>query len=239
MRDRTNMVNAARVQPAVIQQHGTATPHRSTRLIALNARKSTIRHASVSRWRCWDYPTALSCDRRHGRPPDHPSQQQRIACRDTCERLGLEFAAAAKAVEAKATVNQFMGALKKAALDTFSTTVPPPTAVGAIIAALGAVGNTLSALLTAITNLPDALTGAITLSSLLGSDSDDKARQLIQLNSQGSPRGPRVHSRFQIGERAAVRFDRRWRQQKLRSSASCRPLAAVCSPARHIVTIDA
>lgn len=117
---------------------------------------------------------------------------QRIACRDTCERLRLEFAAAAKAVEvvgsneAKATVNQFMAALK-AALDTFSTTAPPPTAVGAIIAALGAAGNTLSALLTAITNLPDALNGAITLSSFLDSDGDVKARQLIsELNSQGS-----------------------------------------------------
>jgi hypothetical protein len=52
---------------------------------------------------------------------------------------------------------------------------------------LGGVGNTLSSLLTAITKLPDALSGAITLSSLLGSDDDDTARQLIsELNAQGS-----------------------------------------------------
>jgi len=88
--------------------------------------------------------------------------------------------------EAKATVNRFMGALK-AALDNVSPTAPPPSAVAAISAALGSAGNTLSALLTAITNLPESLAGAITLSSLLDADGDDKARQLVsELNSQTS-----------------------------------------------------
>jgi hypothetical protein len=189
MRGRDNMVNAARILPAVIQQYVTATPHRSTELIALM-------HDANYTTRICSFLVKLDYQPLYRVVTDMVdpglTNLQRIACRDTCERLRLEFAAAAKAVEvvgsneAKATVNRFMGALK-AALDNFSPTVPPPTAVGAIIAALGAAGNTLSALLTAITNLPDALAGAITLSSLLGTDSDDNARQLIsELNSQGS-----------------------------------------------------
>ena len=117
---------------------------------------------------------------------------QRIACRDTCQALRLEFAAAAKAVEvlgsseAKVTVNRFMGALQ-AGLVTFSPTLPPPTAVAAIIAALGNVGNTLSVLLATINALPDALSGAITLSNIFRADRDDRARQLIgELATQGS-----------------------------------------------------
>ena len=75
----------------------------------------------------------------------------------------------------------------KAALDNFPATLPAPTALAPIIAALGAVGNTFATLQTAITNLPDALLGPITLSNLLGSDDDDTSRQLIsELNSQGS-----------------------------------------------------
>jgi hypothetical protein len=189
MRDRTDMVNAARILPAITQQYVTATPHRSTELIALmhEANYTTRICSSLQRM---DYQPLYRVIADMVDPG--LTNLQRIACKDRCIGLRLEFAAAAKAVEvvgsneAKATVNRFMGVLK-AALDNFSPTVPPPTAVGAIIAALGGVGNTLSDLLTAITNLPDALTGAITLSSLLGSDSDDKARQLIsELSSQGS-----------------------------------------------------
>jgi hypothetical protein len=189
MRDRTNMVNAARILPNIIQQYVTATPHRSAELIALmhEANYTTRICSSLQRL---DYQPLYRVIADMVDPG--LTSLQRIACKDRCIGLRLEFAAAAKAVEvvgsneAKATINRFMGALK-AALDNFSPTVPAPTAVGAIIAALGAVGNTLSDLLTAITNLPDALTGAITLSSLLGSDSDDHARQLIsELSSQGS-----------------------------------------------------
>ena len=40
--------------------------------------------------------------------------------------------------------------------------------------------------MTAVTNLPDALAGAITLSNLLGSDEDDIARELVsEMHSQG------------------------------------------------------
>lgn len=189
MRDRTNMVNAARILPAIIQQYVTATPHRSAELIAVmhEANYTTRICSSLQRL---DYQPLYRVIADMVDPG--LTNLQRVACKDRCIGLRLEFAAAAKAVEvvgsneAKATVNRFMGALK-AALDNFSPTAPPPTAVGAIIAALGAAGNTLSDLLTAIANLPDALTGAITLSSLLGSDSDDKARQLIsELGSQGS-----------------------------------------------------
>jgi hypothetical protein len=117
---------------------------------------------------------------------------QRLGCRNACDALRLEFAAAAKAVEvvgsneAKVTVNRFMGALK-AGLDTFSPTLPPATAVTAIIAALGAVGTTIADLLSTINTLPDAFSGAITISNIFGADRDDKARQLIgELAAQGS-----------------------------------------------------
>jgi hypothetical protein len=75
----------------------------------------------------------------------------------------------------------------KAAIDNFPAAVPAPTAVGAIAAAIGAVANNLADLQTAITNLPDALAGAITLPALLDSNGDDLARQLVsRLQSQGS-----------------------------------------------------
>src|ERR1700712_1680508 len=189
MRGRTNMVNAAQVLPAVIQQYLTTTPHLSDELIGLmyEANYTTRICSSLA---MLDYQPL------YGVVADmvDPSltDRQRIACRDTCVRLSLEFAAAAKAVEvvganeSKSTVNRFSAALK-AALDNFSNTAPPASAVAAIIAALGGVGNTLSQLLTAVSNLPDALAGAITLSSLTGSDDDDNARNLVsELDSQGS-----------------------------------------------------
>jgi hypothetical protein len=191
MRGRDDMVNAARILQAVIDQYIAATPHRFTELIALmhEVNYTTIICSFLVKL---DYQplyrvVADMVD------PGVPALQ-RIACFDTCLRLstGLEFAAAAKAVEvvgsneAKATVNRFMAALK-AALDNFSPTLPAPTAVGAIVAALGAAGDTLSTLLTVIANLPDALSGAITISNIFGSDRDDKARELIgELATQGS-----------------------------------------------------
>jgi hypothetical protein len=121
---------------------------------------------------------------------------RRIACRDTCLRLRLEFAAASKAVEvigdddAKASVNNFMGVLK-ATLDNFPTTLPAPSALQAIIAALGKVGNTITDLRKAIVDLPGKLTAALTLPSFLGSDSDDKARQLVnELKSDATASDP-------------------------------------------------
>jgi hypothetical protein len=191
MRERADMVNAARVLPAIIQQYVTATPHRADELIALmHEANYTTRICSSLAMLDYQPLYRVIADMVDPGPP--MTNLQRVACRDTCERLRLEFAAAAKAVdvvgsnEATVTVNRFMAALK-AALDNFTSTPPPATAAGVIIAALGGVGNTLNDLLTAITNLPDALAGAITLSSLFGSDNDDKARELVgELNSQGS-----------------------------------------------------
>ena len=188
MRERTNMVNAARILPAVIQSYLTLMPHRFAELVALM-------HEANYTTRIGDLLVRLDYNPLYQVIADmvNPAlaNAQRIACRDTCLRMSLEFAAAAKAVEivgsneAKSTVNRFMEALK-AALDNFPPTLPAPGAVAAIIAALGAVGNTLSELMTAITNLPDALAGAITLGALLGTDDDDKARQLTsELSSQG------------------------------------------------------
>jgi hypothetical protein len=189
MRDRTNMVSAARVVPGVIQSCIALAPHRSNELVALMHEVNYTTRIGASL-------VALDYQPLYGVIADmvNPAltNAQRTACRDTCLRMSLELAAAAKAVEvvgsnqAKATVNRFMGTLK-AALDNFPATLPAPTAVAAIVAALGAVGDTLSALMTAITNLPDALAGAITLPNLLGTDDDDRARQLVSdLHAQGS-----------------------------------------------------
>lgn len=188
LRDRKNMVDAARIHPSVIQQYVTATPPRVNELVALMHEVNYTTRIGVSL-------VALDYQPLYGVIADMvdpaKSNLERIACRDTCQRMSLEFAAAAKAVEvigsnaAKSTVNRFMGTLK-AALDNFPATLPAPTAVGAIMAALGAVGNTLNDLLTAITNLPDALAGAISLPNLTGSGEDDDARQLVsELHAQG------------------------------------------------------
>jgi hypothetical protein len=189
MRDRSNMVSAARILPSVILQYTTATPHRSNELIALMHEVNYTTRICFFLARL-EYKPLYAVIAEMVDPS--VTQAQRIACRATCDRLRFEFAAAAKAVEvvgsneAKATVNLFMGALK-AALDNFSPTLPAPTAVAAIVAALGGAGNTLAALLKAITDLPDALTNAITLSNIFGADRDDRARQLIgELGTQGS-----------------------------------------------------
>ncbi len=189
MRNRTNVISASRVLPAVVQRYVASPSYRSNDLLALmHEANYTTRICSSLRPLDYQPLYRVIADMVDPAVP----QVQRVACRDTCERLRLEFAAAAKAVEvvgstqAKATVNRFMAALQ-AALDNFSPTLPAPTTVAAIVAALGGAGNTLTDLLTAVTNLPDALAGAITLSNLFGSDNDDNARQLIsELSTQGS-----------------------------------------------------
>jgi hypothetical protein len=186
MRDRTNMVNAARVVGAVIQSYTTLMPHRVNELVALMHEvnyTTTIGSALV----------ALNYDPLYDVIADmvNPAwtNLQRTAARDTCLRMQLEFAAAAKAVavvgsnEAKSTVNRFMATLK-ATLDNFPATLPAPIVVAAIIAALGHVGNDFATLITTINNLPDVL--SITLSDLLGTSEDDIARQLVsELHAQG------------------------------------------------------
>lgn len=188
-RGRTNVVNAARVLPAVIQGYATGTVHRSDEIVSLmhEVNYSTRICASLVPL---DYQPLYRVIADMVDPTVSPSQRQ--ACRDTCLRMSLEFAAAAKAVEvvgsqaARSTVNRFMATLQ-AALDNFSPTLPAPSTVAAIIAALGGAGSTLTDLLTAVTNLPDALSGAITLPALLGTDDDDNARRLVgELKAQGS-----------------------------------------------------
>ncbi|TKB70925.1 MAG: hypothetical protein E8D52_01140 [Nitrospira sp.] len=190
MRERSNMVAAAKIDPAaVIGQYIVATPHRSTDLVALMHEVNYTTRICSFLVRL-DYQPLYNVIAEMVDPAK--TNSERTACWDTCRRLRLkEFPAAAKAVEvvgsneAKSTVNRFMGALD-AAIANFPPTLPAPTAVGAIVAALGNAGNTLSDLRTAITNLPDALAGAITISNIFGADRDDKARQLIgELDTQG------------------------------------------------------
>jgi hypothetical protein len=187
MRERKNMVDAARVNPAVIALYLAATPHRVTELVALMHEVNYTTRICVSLV-ALHYQPLYDVIAEMVDPAK--TNAERFACRDTCQRLTLEFSAAAKAVElvgdnsAKTTVNRFMLVLK-AAIDNFPPTLPAPTNVAAIVAALSSVGNTFNDLLTAITNLPDVLS-AITLPDLLGTNEDDKARQLIsELHSQG------------------------------------------------------
>jgi hypothetical protein len=191
LRERTNMVNAAHIHPNVIAHYLAAAPHRVNDLVALMHEVNyTVRICQSLAELDYHPLYAVITDMVNPNPPI--TNLQRIACRDTCVRLQLEFAAARDSVDvvgstqAKATVNRFMLALK-AAIDNFPAAVPAPTAVGAIATAIGAVANNLLDLQTAITNLPDALAGAITLPALLDTNGDDLARQLVsRLQSQGS-----------------------------------------------------
>jgi hypothetical protein len=190
MRQRDKMVAAALVHPDVISQYLAATPYRWQELVALMYEVNYTRRICFSLAKLDIQPLYSEIDDMVEPFPPR-TDLERIACRDTFDRLRPEFSAAAKAVDvygendAKATINRFMLTLM-AALDNFPATLPAPTAVGAIVSALGAVGNTFSDLLTAITKLPDALAGALTLSGFLESDGDDKARFLIsELQAQG------------------------------------------------------
>jgi hypothetical protein len=189
MRQRDKMVAAALVHPDAISQYLAATPYRWQELVALMYEVNYTRRICLSLAKLNIQPLYSEIDDMVEPFPPR-TDLERIACRDTCDRLRPEFSAAAKAVDvygendAKATINRFMLTLM-AALDNFPATLRAPTAVGAIVAALGAVGNTFSDLLTAIINLPDAL-GALTLSGFLESDGDNKARFLIsELQAQG------------------------------------------------------
>lgn len=189
MRQRDNMVAAALVHPDVIGQYLLVTPHRWQELVALMYEVNYTRRICFSLAKLDIQPLYSEIDDMV-EPPPARTDLERVACRETCYRLRPEFSAAAKAVDiygendAKVTINRFMRTLM-ASLDNFPAILPAPTAVGAIVAAIGAVGNTFSDLLTAITNLPDAL-AALTLSGFLESDGDDKARFLIsELQSQG------------------------------------------------------
>jgi hypothetical protein len=183
------MVNAARVHPSVIAHYQAASPHKVNELVGLMHEVNYTTRICHSLARL-DYQPLYGVITDMVDPA--LTNLQRIACRDTCLRLQLEFAAARDAVDvagntqAKATINRFMLALK-AALDNFPATVPAPTVVGAIAAAMNVVAGTLADLQTAITNLPDWLAGAITIPALLDTNGDDLARQLVsKLQAQQS-----------------------------------------------------
>jgi hypothetical protein len=212
MRGRTAMEDAARIIPDVINSYAVTNPHRSAETISLmhEVNYTTTICASLRKLEYGLlYPViADMVDPAIPGTPSGPGQNdlRRIACRDTCQRLRLEFAAAAKAVEAigdddaKASINNFM-ALLKTTLDNFPATLPAPSAVGAIVAALGKVGNTIADLRKAIIDLPGKLTAALTLPSFLGSDSDDKARNLInelKSDAKGSDPGSLARLAWEI-----------------------------------------
>lgn len=119
------------------------------------------------------------------------SAAQRQACHDTFLRLRPEIAATSTAVELvgsgqnKTTVDRFNVTLK-AALDNFSTAVPPATIISAIGTTLDTVAGTIADLTKAVADLTGTVLGSITLPKLLGSDGDDKARYMTsELQARG------------------------------------------------------
>jgi hypothetical protein len=183
LRDRRNMMSAANIDPQVIRDYVQAAPPKVNDLVALMHEVRYTDRICRNLQRLHYLPLYVVITEMVD-PNPNITNLQRIACRDTCKRLQLEFAAARDAVEvagsseAKATINRFMEALD-AALDNFPATVPAPTAVQAIATAIGAVANTVADLLSAINQLPDILTTAITIPALLDSNGDDLARQLV------------------------------------------------------------
>src|SRR5262249_4060736 len=80
---------------------------------------------------------------------------------------------------------RFMTA-RQAALDAWTPAVPPATIFNAIRNVIAPVVTTLADLKQAIIDLPDQLTASLSLPSLLGSDDDDHARELVSgAQSQG------------------------------------------------------
>jgi hypothetical protein len=189
MRNRVFMINSARIPPGVINQYLALTTHRVNELVALmyEVNYTTRICAALARL---EYRPLFDVIADTVDP--NLSNLQRFACRDTLQRLTLEFAAAEKAVEvvgsneARTIVNRFMLTLKSA-LDNFPPAVPAPTVLGMIAAAINSVATTIGELRTAIINLPDAVAGIINLPNLMGTDDDDRARNAItQIDSQGA-----------------------------------------------------
>ncbi|CAN5535772.1 hypothetical protein BH10PSE7_BH10PSE7_03330 [soil metagenome] len=192
MRDRTNMIAAALVGPPAFAAYAGAALPRVNELISLMLEVNYTTRICVPLAALNYQPLyAILLEMVDATL----TAQQRTACRDTFDRLKLEFSACKNSVdvvgsnEAKTTINRFTVTLK-AAIDNFPPTLPAPTAISAIGAALGtaagAIAGTLADLKTAVATLPDALAGAINLGSLLGSSDDDAARNLVsQMQSQG------------------------------------------------------
>lgn len=189
LRNRTKMVDAARIVTDVITAFDNAAPHREDDLIRLMHQINYTRRICISlEMLRYDglYDVILDLA-----DPKIKDVRQRQACYDAVLGLSLEFAAAEGAVkyagsnEAKSTVGRFMVA-RQTALDAFTPAAPPNNILTALAAVLAPAATTLAALKTAILNLPDTLTASLTLPSLLGSSQDDNARYLInEANAQG------------------------------------------------------
>jgi hypothetical protein len=200
LRHRDNMVNAARILPTVIALYDAVAPHREDELIRLmhQVNYTTRICTSLEQLRYDDlYNVILDMA-----DPGITDVRQRQACHDAVLDLSLEFGAAEGAVkvagttEAKSTVGRFMLA-RKAALDTFTPTVPPATILTAIAAIVAPLATTLAGVKDAILHLPDILTASLTLPSLTGSGADDNARTMIsEANAQGWL--PRLAARIKL-----------------------------------------
>jgi len=200
LRHRDNMINAARIVPAVIAHYDAVGPHREDDLVRLmhQVNYTTRICTSLEMLRYDDlYNVILDMA-----DPAITDVRQRRACHDAVLDLSLEFGAAEGAVKyagsnaAKSTVGRFMLA-RKAALDAFTPAVPPGTILTALAAILAPAVTTLADLKTAILNLPDMLTASLSLPSLAGSDGDDNARTMIsEANSQGWL--PRLATRIKL-----------------------------------------
>jgi hypothetical protein len=200
MRDRVNMVNAARVTSEAVQRVWARQPHRANDLTAflVEVRYTTQIGLSLARL---DYrplypvladlvDAGLSLD--SNPPPPGLNLILRTAARDTFLRMALEFQAAKAAVDkvgssdAQATINRFMKTMA-AGLDNFPTVVPAQGPIDKIAAALDDIAANIADLRTLLSSLPASIVGMITIPALLESDDDDKARALInQLQAQGS-----------------------------------------------------
>ena len=182
LRRRDSMQNAAMIDVTVIQRYAATVTFRVDELVRLmHEVRYTVRIcASLARLQYKDlYSVLLDMA-----DPAIVDVRQRQACHDRVAGLNLEFSAAEDAVksagssESKATIDRFMIA-RNAALATFAPAVPPATVLTAIAQAIGSVAATLADLQTAISNLPDLLTGSLTLASLTGDDADDSARNMV------------------------------------------------------------
>ncbi|MCO5223306.1 MAG: hypothetical protein M9947_17280 [Thermomicrobiales bacterium] len=182
LRDRTWMVSAAHVHPDTIAHVVAVDPHRASDLVALLHEVTyTVRICSGLRALFFDPLYTIVTEMVD--PSPGITNAARVACRDSCLRLQGEFAAAKFAVEvfgdtaAKSTINRFILA-KDAAINNFPATVPAPTAISAIAAAIGGVATDLAQLRQAILALPDTISASLTLPHFTQSNSDDLARGL-------------------------------------------------------------
>jgi hypothetical protein len=183
LRARTHMVRAASVSEDALEAFTTQTPpvHRRDELVTfLHRAVYTVRISTALELRQYRDLYNVLVDMADG----SNDPRLRRAARDALETMAKAFLAVERAVqtygsnEARATVGRFMVARRRA-LDAFQPAAPANAVLNALAAAIGSAANTIADLQTAIVNLPDVLTTALTLSGFLKEDGDDKARDLV------------------------------------------------------------